>query len=519
MVGGLVVFVAGLLWANAAAAAVVPGAPDYPIDTWTQINVDRVDTSYLVPGKNTAETFKPEAGTGAGQSFYFFVKGGTVNKVVVFYQGGGACWDFSTCSGSEGIICKTTLTTLTEMNSRLKDFLDPTAGTTFTSVMDGAEETYPTSPFHDWYKVFVPYATCDVHIGNNTVTYIRTTTSGTQQLQVYHKGMANSLSVVKWIDENFGDPDPEQLFLSGSSAGSIGAIASAPYYMLFPSSQVTVLGDAGIFRLTPYFEKNALPNWKLDLMWPTFIPSLASGPTLLYNDEIKGFAGLWENIVPHYSTHKFAEYTDSSDDTQRFYNYRAHRFDPNDKTTQQAAGDDWEQDMRSYTNAMWQTNPNYRYYIAPGIGHVILNNNPKIFSLKVANSLENGAEATFIDFLTSELSSDITEPASSVKPSVDHRVFEVKPSTIQAGMATDITIVGRNFTPGATVTFTPSEENQLGSPPTVSNVRWENLDAISATVTANDAGIWNVVVTQASADTATLQDATLLKGFAVDGDD
>ena len=31
--------------------------------------------------------------------YHYFVKRGSVNKLVMYYQGGGACWDYNTCVG------------------------------------------------------------------------------------------------------------------------------------------------------------------------------------------------------------------------------------------------------------------------------------------------------------------------------------------------------------------------------------------------------------------------------------
>jgi hypothetical protein len=443
------------------------------------------------------------------------------------------------------------------MNDKLKDFLDPPVGTQYTSVMDSSTKTYPLSPFNSWYMVFVPYATCDAHTGNNTVTY---TGSFGRSVKVYHKGMANSLSVIQWIETNFKSPAPEEVFIAGSSAGSIGAITSTPYYMeLFKkyssTTRMTMLGDAGIFRLTEYFEEKALPIWwaktssEIPLMWPTFIPSLASGPqSLIYSKTglIKGFAGMWEKIVPYYydpnfpttnpPTRKFAEYTDSSDDVQEYFNYRIHRYDPSDTITQNAAATDWQQDMLSYTSAVSTSNPNYRYYIAPGSDHVILNNNPKIFSLEVP--FPNGTR--FEDFLRALLTADVRLPIASVSaPSGTLSMFSVTPSTVQAGTVTDVTIAGSGFLTGATVTFKGKSTiaasatgtgaavtfgDEADIPPTavVTDMVDEDgdgiLDTIYATVTANDEGIWDVVVTQSSS-VITQSSSALAQSSSDDDDD
>lgn len=37
------------------------------------------------------------ASPGSDSEFSFFVKAGTVNKLVIYFQGGGACWDTMNC--------------------------------------------------------------------------------------------------------------------------------------------------------------------------------------------------------------------------------------------------------------------------------------------------------------------------------------------------------------------------------------------------------------------------------------
>ena len=84
--------------------------------------------------------------------YHFFVKRGSVNKLLMYYQGGGACWEQKTCQIP---ICDS------EVNPAGGDNPNNSFGTGF------ADLTNPENPFKDWNIVFVSYCTCDVHFGDS----------------------------------------------------------------------------------------------------------------------------------------------------------------------------------------------------------------------------------------------------------------------------------------------------------------------------------------------------------------
>jgi hypothetical protein len=63
-------------------------------DEWTEI-----DPLYEYPGFkfNGLEPACSNAPGTPGDEFTFFVKGGKKNNLVIFFQGGGACWDLMNC--------------------------------------------------------------------------------------------------------------------------------------------------------------------------------------------------------------------------------------------------------------------------------------------------------------------------------------------------------------------------------------------------------------------------------------
>jgi hypothetical protein len=94
--------------------------------------------------------------------------------------------------------------------------------------------TIPSTPFlsrfsllgavqtQSWNIVFVPYCTGDVHAGNAVGVYNDVDPS--KPLTYMHRGKANSEGLAAWLKTNL--PKPDQLLVSGFSAGGVGATAN-----------------------------------------------------------------------------------------------------------------------------------------------------------------------------------------------------------------------------------------------------------------------------------------------------
>jgi hypothetical protein len=193
--------------------------------------------STLTPGPTDylGRTYTPQCMQ--GDEYRYFAKRGSVNKLVMYYMGGGACWDNLTCGGTEltGAICSTS------PPDDLNGF------------SDGFEDlTNPNNPFRHWHVVFVSYCTCDIHFGDATQDY--------EGLTVQHKGYHNSKVAEKWAREHF--LNPEEVFVTGSSAGAYGAWFNGPLlHEVWPASQIHVLADAGNGVITTEFLNDEFSNW------------------------------------------------------------------------------------------------------------------------------------------------------------------------------------------------------------------------------------------------------------------
>jgi len=142
---------------------------------------------------------RPTAGVGGcalGDDYAFLVRrGNTLDKVVVEFQGGGACWSEETCSrGDNEDFTDTSLldTTIPIFGFSLLDCSTwdswglKTHSNLFGGLIDREEKGNPVS---GWSYIFVSYCTKDVHIGNKKTIYGDNSTN--TSMTINHRGQAN----------------------------------------------------------------------------------------------------------------------------------------------------------------------------------------------------------------------------------------------------------------------------------------------------------------------------------------
>lgn len=176
-----------------------------------------------------------------GTPYSFFVRPAAeeTDKLLIYLQGGGACWF--------GEIC--------DLNAspQYDPFVDESDVPGPTGIFDYENEA---NPFADYHAVFLPYCTADVHVGDAVQTY----TSSQGDVTINHKGYVNAMSALDWTFANF--EMPETVFVTGSSAGSI----PAPFYAEFvaeayPDARIEVLGDAAGGYRNPDASVVTFGNW------------------------------------------------------------------------------------------------------------------------------------------------------------------------------------------------------------------------------------------------------------------
>ncbi len=336
-----------LCTAAAPAAASVTGEvttveSDTMISTTTSPGLPTVFTQEIPPTTVTykGEDLKPLCSKGTPYSFFY--KRGTVNKLLMYYQGGGACWSDTTCWVAN-----------TFKNEAGPGDNPDLVGTGFADMND------PRNPFKDWHVVFVSYCTGDVHWGDADTRY--------STAVIHHRGRVNAMVAEKFAREHFVDPD--EVFVSGSSAGAYGAIMNSTFLLeeVYPSAQFEVVGDAGAGVITEAWLQTYIDNWGVAKRLPKFVPGLDVDPKQL------SIVDVWTNIANHYPNARFAQYQTAYDGSgggqAAFYNVMKN---PLPLWTQWWTETcEWNACMTDFVHTIASRAPNFRYYTGPGSAHTI----------------------------------------------------------------------------------------------------------------------------------------------------
>ncbi len=329
-----------------------------------------------------------------GSPYHFFAKRGTVNKLVMYYQGGGACWEKLTCGVP---VCD--------------DNVDPNGNdnpnnfsTGFTDISTPGPPAPPNlNPFKDWHAVYVSYCSCDIHFGDAAQDYVNSP-DDTAPLHVEHRGYHNARVAEKWAREHF--IAPEDVFVTGSSAGAYGAWFHAPLlHDAFPASQFHVLADAGNGVITNQFLNDFFPNWNFDGNLPDDIPEIRQ----VLDDDL-GIVGYTEVVAKQFPNTNWAHYSTAFDGGSGgqtgFYNLMLNDNNPLDALTWWEGSCQFNEVMRDQVMETHAAVPNnYRYYIGTGSRHTMWGSD------KVYDDV-TGDVPTIVSWVNAMLDSD----ARSVSP-------------------------------------------------------------------------------------------------------
>lgn len=268
-----------------------------------------------------------------GTPYAYWARQGATDKLLVYFEPGGGCWSADTCAPVSGFY----KSTVTDANSpeRQSGIFD----------LDN-----PSNPFKDYSMVYVSYCTGDVHMGSHTQIY--TQTDG-DSLTVHHNGFINSSVVMEWMVSQF--ENPESIFVTGCSAGSVGSAFFAPRIIeAYPDAQVAQLGDSLSFTYhrpldlqTDYHAHDNFPNW---------IPALQAIEPGQFT-----MAHFYKAIANHYPDVIFSEYNTQRDRVQvRFY------------TAVGGNPDNYERDFEAQLAEIHAGASNFRSFTVGGDVHCIL---------------------------------------------------------------------------------------------------------------------------------------------------
>ncbi|MCM2258309.1 MAG: pectinacetylesterase family protein [Vicinamibacteria bacterium] len=297
------------------------------------------------PAEAQWETIAPGGDTvcSDGSPWKFFVHRGDPGKLLVEFEGGGACWSGATCE-------------LDIYTRRVT--VDPELARQQGLLVGIYDRDNPENPFRDWTHVYVPYCTGDLHWGSAATTH----TGSRGEFVVQHKGAVNAATALAWTAENV--PAPSQVFVAGCSAGGYGAIFWAPRIAAqWPAARLAHLSDSAAGVVAPGLFSTLLPAWNAAAAWPGFVTGLdlaGLDPAAI------SLPQMYDAILAYNPGAGFAQFNTTFDATQIFF----YGISKNEVSLADAAT--WSAQMQAHL-ARIELNPNFSSYLAAGTEHCVIN--------------------------------------------------------------------------------------------------------------------------------------------------
>jgi hypothetical protein len=280
-----------------------------------------------------------------GSPYRFFVHPGNSARLLIEFEGGGACWSGATCE--QDIYNRRVLS-------------DPEAARVAGQLQGIYDRTNPQNPVADFTHVYVPYCSGDLHWGHRSALYTGATG---RQFGVEHRGGVNAGAAVDFATASF--PAASEVVVAGCSAGGYGAaLWSASIARRYPTARVTQFADSAAGVVPDGFFATLLEAWGSSAAWPSFIPALS----LDRNDPARlSLPSLYTGIASFFPGARFAQFNTQNDTVQTFFFVLAKgAIGPND-------GADWSARMAANVALTAAQNPTFRSFVMPGTEHCVIN--------------------------------------------------------------------------------------------------------------------------------------------------
>lgn len=343
----------------------------YDISGVLQVNHPRFASPRTIEPKCSGGPVVDATGVRPGnEQFAFFISPGKANRLLIFFDGGGACWEDNTC-----------------LLSPFFPLRQPPGRATYNQEIPANFEPFPggildlrnrANPFYDWTVVFIPYCTGDVHWGSKDVVYTfpaGTPLAGTAW-PMHHRGFDNFLAVLDFLKDDLAGM--KQVAVAGSSAGAYGAVATFPFIqeMLPEKARTYLLADAGNGVVNQAFVMDALKEqWDVAPNMATWLPGISAA--LLDRPDAANIleVALVSGIARAYPHTRLAQYTTAWDAVQtQFLNIMEEIENPlvwSDPDVLLPRFCEWSAraHAQAYASALAS---NYRFYIGAGTSHTVL---------------------------------------------------------------------------------------------------------------------------------------------------
>ena len=253
----------------------------------------------LDPGWNKVEP-GGETICAHGSPYAYWVRPGRSNDLLIYFEGGGGCWNEETCR---------------DTGRKFNGFYDNSV-----TDQDSPERSqgilnlsHPENPFADYTTLFIPVCTGDVHWGDNVMAY-------SEDVVMHFNGFVNASAALNWAYSAV--PAPNSIFVTGCSAGSPGSIIHAPYIIeQYPNAQLTQIGDS----LTLLFDRpvDLQTDWHAHDNFAQWIPDLAEMEPREWI-----MAKLYIATAAYYPNTTFGQFNSVRDRVQVFYTWPDGSGDP-----------------------------------------------------------------------------------------------------------------------------------------------------------------------------------------------
>ena len=283
---------------------------------------------------------------------FWYYDSPTSNNLVISFEGGGACWDYATCSGQAGVLGAA------HPNGIPTDYITQFEPQYVSPIVNGADPGIPGRPknpiaTNGWDVVYMPYCTGDTHVGNRVVTYTDPTNTN-PPIVFRHVGYNNTVAALNYLHTRF--PSINKLLVTGFSAG--GVASAATYYQarrtLVPTKGY-LLDDSGPIFPAPNSTYNSWPLHQLiTTQWN--LTSLYSQLPASFNPS--NFGSMNSMVATQFPGDQMA-YTGYSSD-YNFSRFSYERFYPG--ITKAQVLTKWRQDQTNLINQI-KAYSNYSYHV------------------------------------------------------------------------------------------------------------------------------------------------------------
>lgn len=281
-------------------------------------------------------------------------------KVLIFMQGGGACFNGQTCALSD--------VALSTDRHNSDDFAKWAKKEGVSNVMNRTREA---NPFRDWSFVMIPYCSGDVFAGDTEAGF-----KGRPQL-----GFKNVSAYLPRLVATFRDAD--QLVLSGMSAGGYGAAYNFVQVQRAFSKidNITMLDDSGPNLATKFTPTCLQQKWKET--WHMAKTSPVEGTFPLGTDPMTGapgagLYGLFQTIIEKFPKNKFIFISHQHDLVMRYFHGIGHSRSCNGPFLLSA--NFFEEGLRDIRTIRGD---NFSTFYGPGTGHPYFSDDAEMYETKV----------------------------------------------------------------------------------------------------------------------------------------